>query len=215
MKVWQSIATVAIVLAITAAAPAGGPKGGHGHKGHGGHHGHNGHQGHHHGHTHHGHAHHGHIHQHYHKQYGHAFKHGWYYKGYTHKHWKHCYWDVRYGCYLYYDPYAVGYYYWCAPDNCYYPVGYAPYKKYGFTPTVKGSSPPPRKACRSCRPRRAARPPRRPCRPDSNLIGLSLFQRSSLARLGFNQTKQGCFVYGRVPAATIFPPGCLCNSGAE
>lgn len=40
---------------------------------------------------------------------------------------------MRYGCTLYYDAELECYYYWCAPDSCYYPVSYCPYQRYGWT----------------------------------------------------------------------------------
>jgi hypothetical protein len=47
----------------------------------------------------------------------------------------HCQWscecrDERYGCVLYYDNGCSCYYYYCQPDDCYYPVDYCPYDTY-------------------------------------------------------------------------------------
>jgi hypothetical protein len=68
----------------------------------------------------------------YHHAHGHRFAHGYYYKGRNHHHWTKRYWHSGYRCYLYYCPDTLAYYYWCAPDNCYYPVSYCPYKTYSF-----------------------------------------------------------------------------------
>lgn len=66
----------------------------------------------------------------YHLDYGTKFKGGYFYKGKEHSHWSyHCY-DKRYGCECYYCPCTCCYYYWCQPDDCYYPVSYCPHGKY-------------------------------------------------------------------------------------
>jgi hypothetical protein len=64
--------------------------------------------------------------QNYYLRHGHNFQYGYYYLGHNHMHWSRVIWDQRYGCYLYYDPWLLKWYYWCAPHNCYYPVEYAP-----------------------------------------------------------------------------------------
>jgi len=46
------------------------------------------------------------------------------YAGRGHRHWTHGYWWGRYGCYTYYCPDTGCWYYWYAPDDCYYPCSY-------------------------------------------------------------------------------------------
>lgn len=58
-------------------------------------------------------------------RYGTRFSHGYYF-GRNHFYWNRRYWSSRYGCYCYWNPYASGWYYWCAPGNCYYPISYIP-----------------------------------------------------------------------------------------
>jgi len=41
-------------------------------------------------------------------------------------------WDKRYGCNLYCDAGSGCWYYWCPPDDCYYPIDYCPYGKYSW-----------------------------------------------------------------------------------
>ena len=55
---------------------------------------------------------------------------GYCYKGFDHCHW-HCrrYSDL-YGCWFFYDPCCLAWYYWCETDVCYYPVTYVPYKTF-------------------------------------------------------------------------------------
>jgi hypothetical protein len=55
--------------------------------------------------------------------YGTRFSHGYYF-GRNNFYWSSRYWSNRYGCYCYWNPYASGYYYWCAPQSCYYPISY-------------------------------------------------------------------------------------------
>lgn len=62
----------------------------------------------------------------YHTVNGVRFRFGFFYNGFNHNHWSTHYWDTRYGAYLYYDPYATAWYYWCAPHFRFYPVTYAP-----------------------------------------------------------------------------------------
>src|SRR5262249_27237837 len=38
--------------------------------------------------------------------------------------WNSRYWSSRYGCYCYWCPYVNSWYYWCAPQSCYYPISY-------------------------------------------------------------------------------------------
>jgi len=57
---------------------------------------------------------------------------GWSYPGSNHRHWSRCLWNVSLGCYTYYCPNTLGYYYWCAPHNCYYPTTYCPTGSYDY-----------------------------------------------------------------------------------
>jgi hypothetical protein len=68
----------------------------------------------------------------YHERHGKPFSGGYYYAGREHKHWKSCYFDKRYGCYAYLCPSTKVYYYWCKPDDCYYPISYCPHSTYDF-----------------------------------------------------------------------------------
>jgi hypothetical protein len=70
------------------------------------------------------------YHRNYHLSHGRQFRGGYYYPGRTHGHWAYTVFDARYGCTLYYDPGLTCYYYWCEPDDCYYPVSYCPYDHY-------------------------------------------------------------------------------------
>jgi hypothetical protein len=69
----------------------------------------------------------------YHLTHGRPFRHGYNYPGRHHAHWAYTRFDVRYGCTLYYDPELECYYYWCEPDDCYYPVSYCPYQRYAWS----------------------------------------------------------------------------------
>lgn len=79
--------------------------------------------------------------KHYHHRHGHQFRYGFYYRGFNHNHWTRHYWDARYGTFLYYDPYALAWYYWCAPHYTFYPVAYVPLGVYAF-PYVANPQPP-------------------------------------------------------------------------
>src|SRR5262249_47895718 len=68
----------------------------------------------------------------YHLSHGTRFEHGYYFSGRLHKHWTKRYWHNAYGCYVYYCPSTKCEYYWCLPDNRYYPVSYVPYKTRKF-----------------------------------------------------------------------------------
>ncbi len=107
-------AILSMALATTAqASPKGG--GGHGGSGHGGSgHGGSGHGGSGHG----GAGHNGHGHNGIHGKSGH--------------HWGKKTFDKRYGCKLYFDADSGDWYYWCSPDDCYYPVEYCPYGTYSW-----------------------------------------------------------------------------------
>jgi hypothetical protein len=39
---------------------------------------------------------------------------------------------AQYGCNLYYDNGEACWYYWCQPDDCYYPTDYCPYGTYSW-----------------------------------------------------------------------------------
>jgi hypothetical protein len=60
------------------------------------------------------------------------FAHGYFYPGFNHSHWSRVYIHPVYGCRVYYCPYTLVEYYWCPPDNCYYPISYCPYGTYLF-----------------------------------------------------------------------------------
>jgi hypothetical protein len=69
----------------------------------------------------------------YHMDHGSKMKNGSYcYKGKDHCHWSYHCWDKRYGCTCYYDSGLCCSYYWCEPDDCYYPVSYCPYGQYSW-----------------------------------------------------------------------------------
>jgi hypothetical protein len=60
----------------------------------------------------------------YHLRHGKKFRGGYCYCGRHHKHWTHRYWWGRYGCFTYWCPCTLAWYYWYGPDNCYYPVSF-------------------------------------------------------------------------------------------
>jgi hypothetical protein len=65
------------------------------------------------------------------------------YKGKHCDFWNYHCWDRRYGCELYWNPWYRCYYYYCDPDDCYYPISYCPHRKFSFvteTPVVQPSS---------------------------------------------------------------------------
>jgi hypothetical protein len=63
---------------------------------------------------------------------GTKFEHGWCYKGKEHHHWSERCYSNRYGCDIFYCPSACGWFYFCEPDCCYYPVSHCPYGKFCF-----------------------------------------------------------------------------------
>jgi hypothetical protein len=68
-------------------------------------------------------------------------RHGHFYHGRHHDHWSYFCWDGRYGCRVYYDPGVCCYYYYCVPDDCYYPVTYCPYGRYSWgTPVADATA---------------------------------------------------------------------------
>jgi hypothetical protein len=68
----------------------------------------------------------------YHLTHGVKFDFGYIYKGFDHNHWSKIYFSNFYGCRIYHCPYTLVEYYWCAWDNCYYPVTYKPYGRFVF-----------------------------------------------------------------------------------
>lgn len=54
------------------------------------------------------------------------------YPGHIHAHWSCQVWWPTVGCYLYWDPCLEVYFYYCVPDDCWYPVDYVPYGIYVF-----------------------------------------------------------------------------------
>jgi hypothetical protein len=69
------------------------------------------------------------------------FANGFLYKGKNHHHWGPIRWDLRYGCYCYWDPCVLVWYYWCEQDDCYYPVSYCPYRTYCNVGVVETAAP--------------------------------------------------------------------------
>jgi len=57
---------------------------------------------------------------------------GTYYKGKNCNHWTYSCWSGAYGCTCYWDPCCSAYYYFCVPDNCYYPISHCPYGVYAW-----------------------------------------------------------------------------------
>ncbi|MBL8799483.1 MAG: hypothetical protein JNM56_36715 [Planctomycetia bacterium] len=68
----------------------------------------------------------------YHLNFGVKQQFGYSYKGFNHAHWSHSNWNAKFGCNTYWCPSVASYYYWCAPDHCWYPVSYCPYGKYAW-----------------------------------------------------------------------------------
>ncbi len=136
-QVLTSVAAVALGLMTVAGAQA---TSGHHHQG-----------GHHHGHSHHGslkhvshHHHHGSSHHRgdrgYYRSHARHNRHGYFYHGRYHSHWSYFCWDWRYGCRVFFDPGVRCYFYYCAPDDSYYPVSYCPYGRYSWgTPFASAS----------------------------------------------------------------------------
>jgi hypothetical protein len=63
----------------------------------------------------------------YHLVYGTKFAHGFFYKGFNHAHWSKIYFHPVFGVRVYFDPFTLVEYYWCPPDNAFYPLAYRPY----------------------------------------------------------------------------------------
>src|SRR5262249_38228782 len=56
-------------------------------------------------------------------KYGTKFSHGYSFSA-RNFYWNSRCWSGRYGCYCYWCPYVSSWYYWCAPQSCYYPISY-------------------------------------------------------------------------------------------
>lgn len=69
------------------------------------------------------------------------FNYGYRYKGFRWNHWNRHVWSARYNTFIYYNPFTYGWYYWCQPDDCWYPVTYAPYGVYNWdnSPDLSGN----------------------------------------------------------------------------
>ncbi|MFT3882770.1 MAG: hypothetical protein QM703_24345 [Gemmatales bacterium] len=52
------------------------------------------------------------------------------YDGFDHCHWYARSWNAKCGCWMFYDAGCSSWYYWCKPDNCYYPTCHCPYDNY-------------------------------------------------------------------------------------
>src|SRR5262245_46965667 len=68
----------------------------------------------------------------YHLTHGVAFQYGYFYKGFDHNHWSNVFFHNGFGCKIYTCPFTHCDYYWCRPDNCFYPVHYRPYGRIVF-----------------------------------------------------------------------------------
>jgi hypothetical protein len=77
----------------------------------------------------------------YYSTYARRSEHGYYYPGRNHYHWSYNCWDRRYGCRLYFDPGLCCYFYFCVPDDCYYPVTYCPYRVYSWNTPAYSAAP--------------------------------------------------------------------------
>jgi hypothetical protein len=87
--------------------------------------------------------------QNYHLTYGKKLSNGkFYYPGKYQSHWSYCCFNSKFGCYLYWCPCTCGWYYYCTPDCCYYPVCYVPYRCYCWgTPVCYSVAPCPTVDC--------------------------------------------------------------------
>ena len=63
-------------------------------------------------------------------KFGKKYDFGWCYKGKYHDHWTCCCWLDECGCTCYWCPCTLVWYYYCVPDDCWYPVTYYPYGVY-------------------------------------------------------------------------------------
>jgi hypothetical protein len=66
----------------------------------------------------------------YYKQFAVSRSYGYCYEGFYHNHWHSSRWNADHGCWMHYDRGVNSWYYWCAPDRCYYPVSYKPYNSF-------------------------------------------------------------------------------------
>jgi hypothetical protein len=60
------------------------------------------------------------------------FEGGYCYEGHNHRHWSVVSWNKECRCNFFTCPSSGVEYYWCAPDNCYYPKTYCPYNCFAF-----------------------------------------------------------------------------------
>jgi hypothetical protein len=63
---------------------------------------------------------------------GNRFEHGFFFRGRDSYRFHHKYFSERYGTYCFYDEYTRCDYYFCVPDDCYYPMTYCPYGRYSW-----------------------------------------------------------------------------------
>lgn len=64
---------------------------------------------------------------------------GYCYEGFYHNHWHSSRWNADHGCWMHFDRGVNSWYYWCAPDRCYYPVSYKPYNSFTCEKVVCGN----------------------------------------------------------------------------
>lgn len=57
---------------------------------------------------------------------------GYVFHGHNHTHWSKSHFSPVYGVTIHWCPVTMTYYYWCAWDNCFYPVSYVPYGRFVF-----------------------------------------------------------------------------------
>lgn len=71
---------------------------------------------------------------------------GYSYRGFNWNFWGQRRFFANYNTTLYWNPYAVAWYYWCQPDGAWYPTTYAPYGIYNWADSpdpVNPTTPPP------------------------------------------------------------------------
>jgi hypothetical protein len=66
----------------------------------------------------------------YHHKHGAEAPFGWYYQGFHHDHWSQRCWFEHCGCHCYFCPQTLYWYYFCVPDNCWYPLHHCPHGRY-------------------------------------------------------------------------------------
>jgi hypothetical protein len=67
-----------------------------------------------------------------HLTHGVKFSGGYLYGGKRQPHWAFRYWNPRLRCWSYWDPGTLRFYYWCAPDACYYPMTTCPSGRFDY-----------------------------------------------------------------------------------